>query len=124
MKSIRNRLTIWLLSGLGILWLAASAGIYVSVRHSLLKSIDAELAVDSRILRFAARGDDDADDQQRPGRLQDRTPDYDDSDGDAFFQLWQTDGTPSSKSASLGDLDLLFPGSAVRPEPVFSNQIL
>jgi hypothetical protein len=40
-RSIRRRLTLWLLGGLALLWLAAGAGVYLSVRQSLIKSIDA-----------------------------------------------------------------------------------
>ena len=45
MKSIRHRLTVWLLGGLAVLCIAAGAGIYVTVRDSLLKTLDAELTV-------------------------------------------------------------------------------
>jgi hypothetical protein len=76
MRSIRRGLTLSLLCGLAILWLVAGAGIYFSVHHSLIKSLDAELALHARLVRFAARGDEDppdnADNRAGARRLQDR----------------------------------------------------
>ena len=42
MKSIRRKLTVWLLGGLAMLWVVAGAGIYLAVRNGLVKSMDAE----------------------------------------------------------------------------------
>jgi len=137
MSSIRSRLTLWLLGGLAILCIAASVGIYLAIRQSLLKTLDAELAVDARIVRFAARSSSAKNDEAAqspptgnagngggPRRLQDRMPAYDDPDGDAFFQIWSSDGTPLEKSASLGTFTLLPPAQNIDTDPVFGNATL
>jgi len=125
MKSIRRRLTVWLLSGLAFLWVAAGAGIYYAAREGLLKSIDAELAVDARIVRFAARGEEsDGDEEmgsrQRGGRLQDRMPAYDQPESGAFFQMWNAEGAVLERSASLGGGNLAFPETA-GTDPAFET---
>lgn len=124
MNSIRRRLTIWLLSGLALLWLGAGGGIYFAVRQSLLKSLDAELAVDSRIARFAARGDDPEaeDESMRRGarQLRDRLPAYHQKDSNVFFQTWNGDGELQERSISLGEMNLDLP-SNLRNEPVFAT---
>lgn len=113
MKSIRGTLARWLLSGLLLLWVAASAGVYVAVRQSLIRSIDAQLAIDARIVRFAARGEADEGSRGRGGRLDDRMTDYQQPDGSAFYQIWNNEGEAQEKSESLGQRDL--------PEPSFAR---
>lgn len=124
MNSICNRLTIWLLCGFFLLWIAAGVGVYSAIHQSLLKSLDTELAVDARIVRFAAKGDGE---ELRPGgarRLEGRMPDYDKVDGDAFFHIWTRDGDTVEKSASLGPTDFPFPGDDTDNTPIFSTQRL
>lgn len=126
MRSIRRSLTIGLLAGLLLLWLGAGTGVYFSVERSLLKSIDAELAVDARAIRFAGRGETPpTDDDARVGaqRIRERTPEYHSEDGDAFYQIWDSRGEVIEKSISLGDLDLPFPGKT-SSEPLFSTSEL
>ena len=123
MNSIRTQLTTWILGGLAILWIGAGASIYFAVRSSLLKSLDAELAVDARIVRFAGRGSET--ESNRPGgRLVERLPSYDDTDGDAFFQFWDTRGTEAERSKSLGEASLTFPGPGVDSDAAFRTEIL
>lgn len=122
MRSIRSLLTTWLLGGLAALWIAAAAGIYFSLHHSLIKSLDAELALDSRIVRFAARGSDETTRKNSGARRrQERMPAYDEADGDAFFQVWDDEGNVLEKSPSLGDLNLAFPGGAAGKTPTFGT---
>ncbi len=120
MKSIRRRLMVWLLAGLAILWIAASAGVYHSVGHSLIKSLDAELAMDARIVRFAARGDDGG---PRGGRLQARMPAYHEPGSGDFFQMWNEGGTVIERSASLESMSLAFPTKR-DSEPHFETSTL
>jgi len=125
MKSIRRRLTLWLLSGLALLWLAAGAGIYVSVRQGLLKSLDAELAVDARLVRFTARGAD-ADEAAPRGRgqhLQDRLTAYHAADGGSFYQIWSSTGESIERSESLGNNELTLPRD-IGTSPVFATAVL
>ena len=125
MKSIRSRLNFWLLSGSILLWLAAGTVIYFAVRHSLLKSLDAELALDARLVRFAARGDEP---EIRTGGggggrgFQDRLPAYEVVGGYAVFQVWNFQGETVDKSASLGDDELVFPTSEIGKEPKFAER--
>lgn len=124
MHSIRRRITIRILLGLAVLWVAAGTGIFFTVRHSLLKSIDAQLAIDARLVRFAARPESG---EARSGggrRLQDRMPAYDAPDGNAFFQTWTLDGESAEKSVSLGSDAFPFPGSNTATDPRFSSHRL
>ena len=109
MTSIKRRLSLWLLGGLAVLWCAAGAGVYLSVRHSLHKSLDAALAVDARLARFTTRGDTTDDDNAPRGRgmrLQDRLADYHDPQGGSYFQTWNSNGETIERSSSLGDMQL------------------
>jgi two-component system sensor histidine kinase QseC len=126
-RSIRRRLTLWLLGGLALLWLAAGAGVYLSVRQSLIKSIDAELAVDAQIVRFTARGeaapDESASPRRRGQNLAERLTDYHEPGGGAFYQVWNSDGEVVEVSSSLGEIPFSRPtyGGA---DPVFATQQL
>jgi signal transduction histidine kinase len=126
-KSIRRRLTLWLLGGLALLWLAAGAGVYLSVKQSLIKSIDAELAVDARIVRFTARGEAPADEPATPRRrgqnLAERLTDYHQPGGGAFYQVWNSDGEVVETSSSLGEISFARPAHG-GTDPVFATQKL
>ena len=125
MKSIRRGLTLSLLSGLAILWLVAGVGIYVAVHHGLIKSLDAELALHARLVRFAARGSEESQDNRAGARrLQDRIPEYDAEDGDAFYQIWDSKGESQGKSISMGKEKFPFPGETIDSTPVFETVIL
>ncbi|MEM7014690.1 MAG: ATP-binding protein [Verrucomicrobiota bacterium] len=81
-----------------------------------MKSLDAELAVDSRIVRFASRGDEpegDSESMRRGARqLRDRLPDYHSEDSGVYFQIWSGNGDSIERSGSLGEMELDFPASA------------
>jgi len=103
MRSIRRHLTLWLVGGLGILWVAAGAGVFFAVREGLQKSVDAQLALDARMVRFASKGNSDEDRRSRGARrLEGRMPGYDDPEGDSFYQQWTPSGSTIEKSNSLG----------------------
>lgn len=126
MKSIKQRLMLWLFAGLAVLWCAAGAVVYYSVRHSLYQSLDTALAVDARLARFTAFGDSDTDDgtvRGRGQRLQDRLVDYHDPEGRSFYQVWNSQGEVSERSESLGDAVL--PRTEISGgEPVFTSAVL
>jgi len=126
MKSIKQRLMLWLLAGLAVLWCATGAGIYFSVRHSLYQSLDTALALDARLARFTAFGDSHSEDGTARGRgqrLQDRLADYHDPQGRSFYQVWNGQGEVSERSESLGDV--MLPKSEMSGnDPVFSSSVL
>jgi len=119
MKSIRRALLVRLLVGLLLLLVAAGGGIYLAVRSGLIRTLDAELAIDAQLLRFTLRGDnggggggDEAPGSIRPGgsrRVQARLPAYDELGSGYLYQGWTSDGVPVERSASLGDALLPFP---------------
>jgi hypothetical protein len=126
MRSIKQRLMLWLLSGLAVLWCGTGAGIYFSVRHSLYQSIDTALALDARLARFTTLGDSDSDEGTARGRgqrLQDRLADYHDPQGRSFYQVWNSQGEVSERSESLGDATL--PKMDISGnDPAFSSTVL
>jgi signal transduction histidine kinase len=126
MRSIKQRLMLWLLAGLAVLWCGTGAGIYFSVRHSLYQSIDTALALDARLARFTTLGDSDSDDGTARGRgqrLQDRLADYHAPQGRSFYQVWNGQGEVSERSESLGDATL--PKLDISGnDPVFSSTVL
>ena len=112
MKSIRQRLLIWLLPGLGILWGAAGTAIYQSVRHGLEARLDGELRNLIGPARFIARA-------QSFGGVPDqfRGPDFaafEELNGGVYFQIWSREAEAVQKSKSLGDLE--FPPPAEFPQ--------
>ncbi len=124
MNSIRRRLTVWLLGGLALLWLGAGIGIYLAVQQSLLKSLDAELALDSRTVRFASFGESDEaapESLRAPARgARDRLPPYHEEGSNVFFQIWTSSGEEVERSGSLGAMSLPFPDNA-RSQPTFAS---
>ena len=54
MTSIRQRLFIWLLIGLSILWAIAGIGVYLAVKQTELAKLDSELSRMEGSLRFIA----------------------------------------------------------------------
>lgn len=115
MNSIRRQLTIQLLSGFALLWIGAGTAVYLSVRSGLIKSVDAKMAEDSRIMRFVNRDSDDSIGGPRGrGRsgsrgLSARHPAFYDTNGGSFYQIWTGLGESVRRSPSLGTNDLPFP---------------
>lgn len=126
MKSIRRNLTIWLLGGLSLILVAAGAGIYVAVRTSLIKAVDAEMAVDMQLLRNLGKAESEPSFAGKgfpkgigkgPGKgpsrrvpadrkFLNKIPAYDDLESGSFYQSWDGDGKLDEKSASLGERNL------------------
>lgn len=102
MKSIRNRITAWLLVGLTLLWIAGGSAIYLASRSASLAAIDAENQGFARQVRSLSRGDGG------PARwLRDEesisTPLV--ADG-LFYQVWTLDGEVLLRSKNLGARNL------------------
>ncbi|MEM0897955.1 MAG: histidine kinase dimerization/phospho-acceptor domain-containing protein, partial [Verrucomicrobiota bacterium] len=139
MKSIRRNLTIWLLGGLSLILLAAGAGIYFAVQTSLIKAVDAEMAVDVQVLRTLGKPENEPvfggkgfpkGNGKGPGkglarrppsdrRFLNKIPAYEDSESGAFYQSWSGDGELDEKSASLGERNLPYI-ERTSPDPVFA----
>ncbi|MDF1660012.1 MAG: ATP-binding protein [Verrucomicrobiales bacterium] len=122
MTSIQRRLSLWFLGSLALLWILAATGVYLAVRNSLITSIDAELAVDARGVRFAVKGNDTGE-RNIPGnrRLRSILPAFDDPEGNKYYQLWDDDGTISARSPSLGDREFDFPGRMATTAATFHS---
>ena len=56
MKSIRRRITTWLLAGLTALWIAGGTAIYLSSRSAMIAGIDTRNQGLSRQVRALSRG--------------------------------------------------------------------
>ena len=114
MNSIRLKLLLWLLPGLGILWGTAGTAIYLTVESSLQSQLDAELQALSHGARFFARPSNvgPPNGGPSPDRFRESaTAGFHDPTGDIYFQLWHRNGTVLSKSKSLGKGDLVVPKS-------------
>jgi len=130
MNSIRNRLLLWLLCGLGALLVAGGAGVYFSSKESLLGEIEAELRAASRDARIMARGGGASapgpsfGSGYRPpgmasGRPEEamnfRWPEFDRAESGFYYQVWSREGRSIVRSPSLGKLKL------PRPEGIDSK---
>ena len=69
MTSIRQRLFIWLLIGLSILWAIAGIGVYLAVKQTELAKLDSELSRMEGSLRFIAMMSQRTRGPVRPDRL-------------------------------------------------------
>ena len=102
MKSIRKRITAWLLVGLALLWIAGGTAIYLASRSAILSGIDTENQGFSRQVRALSRGDGGParwlrDEESISAPLV--------SDG-LFYQVWNLDGEVLLRSENLGERDL------------------
>ena len=107
MMSIRRRLLLWLLAGLGLVWLLASVSVFVTVRNNLEGKFDAELREMASEVRYLMPGS---------RYLQEASPaaywfDFFKPDSGLYFQVWDEYLLFSDISPSLGDLELPLPGS-------------
>lgn len=109
MKSIRRSLTVWLSGGLALLWIGSGAGIFHAVRGGLIKAVDAKLTADASAVRFVLRGEGDG--GSGGGRFKQRMALFQEEGSGAYYQIWDEAGATQQRSASLGDLNLSFPGS-------------
>jgi len=104
MKSIRRRITIWLLVGLTALWIVGGTAIYLSSRSAMMAGIDTENQGVSRQVRVLSTGTDGG----GPGRWQheDDVPSADMLPRGLFYQVWDLDGQVLLRSDNLGDRNL------------------
>ncbi|MEM7697688.1 MAG: ATP-binding protein [Verrucomicrobiota bacterium] len=131
MKSIQGRLSIWFLGSFALLWALAATGVYLAVQRSLIASLEAELAVDARGVRFAAKGFDaglgnDPGAPAIPGnrRLRSILPEFDSAEGGKYYQIWDETGEIVSRSPSLGSRLFDHPGPKAKTSATFHNLTL
>lgn len=120
MNSIRHRLKLPLLLGLGGLILTGAAILYPAVRHIVVGEFDYALLAKIRTLTSLPGMD-------RQGLSLNFTerdlPEFQVGPEAEYFEIWLADGSVLARSASLGQGDLSAPrGPAVRPQ--FWNLVL
>jgi two-component system sensor histidine kinase QseC len=113
MKSIRGRLTVWLLAGMGLLLAAGGFLLDRVIGSRLLRELDAQLIQEARSLISST--------EQQDGRvsleLADGVlPEFEPGGEPDYFQIWSGQGSPLARSRSLGARSLPRPGTpAVEP---------
>jgi signal transduction histidine kinase len=126
MRSIRRRLLIWLLPGLGLLWCGAGTAIYYSVKNGLETKLDGELRALINPVRFLLwkhySGDEN---MQLPGSLRalnvvDR---FERAGSGIYFQSWERQNKRVHKSKSLQQIDLK-PWAKFKEQGQFRNLTL
>jgi signal transduction histidine kinase len=106
--SIRGRLLVSLLAGLGLLAVAGSAFLYWCVGAALSRQFDAALLSQARAIGNLLR-------QERDGKIEfdfsaESMPEFAAREhSHCFFELWDNDGTVLERSPSLGNRDLPLP---------------
>jgi signal transduction histidine kinase len=129
MISIRQRLTRRLLLAIGLPIVGGGVVVGLLLRNELVEQFDSALLARALGVAAAIRPDGDhvridsaprfmrafeASDDESSERGEHRGPgagderDEDESEGDAFYQVWRVDGTALLRSASLGSRDLPF----------------
>lgn len=111
MKSIRNRIVIWLVPGFLLLWLLGGVTVYMMFRASELRRIDGNLEEAARSVRLlmVAEVADDEPKGRGPRRNRVRMPEFDDPESGYYYQIHASDGTIIEKSPSLGARELHLP---------------
>src|SRR5689334_11562714 len=101
MKSIRGRLTVWLLAGMGLLLAAGGLLLDRVISARLLRELDVQLIQDARVSLELADG---------------VLPEFEPGGEPDYFQIWNGQGSPLARSRSLGHLSLPRPDTpAVEP---------
>jgi two-component system heavy metal sensor histidine kinase CusS len=103
MRSLRGRLTLWLLAGAGLLLAAGGLLLDRVISARLLRELDAALIEQAKSLQASTEQQDGAIALEfaagvMPEFSSGRAPDY--------FELWRADGTVLARSPSLGARDL------------------
>ena len=136
MTSIRQRLFIWLLIGLSILWAIAGIGVYLAVKQTELAKLDSELSRMEGSLRFIAMMSQRTRGPVRPDHLITRpardnfqseenrenrenrennitriSQNWNDFIGDnpPHYMIWSEQGNIIKKSEAINDKHFLFP---------------
>ncbi len=100
MKSIRRQLTFSLVLGFVLLLGFGSLAVYFLTRAELVRAFDAGLQAKAlALIALTSR------DQGSLG-IEDLPPDFQNSAGTEFFQLWRSDGSIAQRSRSLGNAKL------------------
>ncbi|MCB1129837.1 MAG: hypothetical protein KDN05_01835 [Verrucomicrobiae bacterium] len=102
MKSIRGRLTGWFLGSLGVLWLAAGAGVFFSYRAGLVAGMEAELQTMCRQVRSAGSMGGGGRGPGRGGPRATLEADAMEALGpDVWWQVWRPNGDEIGRSENL-----------------------
>jgi len=104
-NSIRNKLLLWLLPGLGLLWGAAGTAIYYSVRNGLESQLDLELRELVNAARYKVRPRPFGGPQPEPGRGPVHHADFDNPHSGQYFQIWVNQTNFVHKSKSLAGME-------------------
>lgn len=104
MRSIRRRISIWMLPGLAAVWGLGGFAVYQTYRSALFSSIDSENMSAARLIRQEQRS------RGRGAGRANRDPDS--SVDDLYYQVWNPDGQTLAKSDNLGETELPLPDAA------------
>ena len=113
-SSLRYRLLIGASLSSAIVLGLLGLGVYIAMRHALMKEFDSALLAEARLLTGMIEQKDeklsfDFDPQQMP--------DYAKKKSGRFFQIWRDDDTVLARSPSLGD-----PGRSQRSRRICRRQ--
>lgn len=103
MRSIRNRITIWLLVGLALLWVAGGTVIYLSSHAAMLASIDKENQGWTRQVRSQSRGSGGGRSQWHQDGAADQPAII---PAEVYYQVRTLEGETLLRSENLGERDL------------------
>jgi len=107
MRAIRRDLILTILAALFVLYGGAAVLFYLSVERSLVGEMDGHLAREARNLAEMCQVESEAGGRQIEIEFEDLAlPEYEASQGGAYYQLWASDGTVLARSASLGAAQL------------------
>jgi len=120
-KSIRARLLLWLLPGLGLVLGIAGVGLYLAVEHGLESRLDADLRHLAGPARFLLRAQMVG--IQGQGIRESEIAAFDDRQGEVFFTAWRENGDTLLRSRSLGQRELTRP-SQFMPQGEFRDEDL
>lgn len=115
MKSIRRRISAWMLPGLAMVWIIGGIGVYRTYRSAIFSAIDSENMAFTRLIRANQRSQERGGGPGR-GRANRERPASSDLPAEGiFYQVWNLDGETLAKSDNLGEADLPRPETAVDP---------
>ncbi|HKH48741.1 MAG TPA: ATP-binding protein [Thermoanaerobaculia bacterium] len=103
MRSLRGRLTVWLLAGAGLLLLLGALALARLTAVRLQREFDEALVTKARSLATLT--------EQEEGRVwlelaDEIMPEFEKGPGPEYFQIWRADGGVVARSGSLGNRDL------------------
>jgi two-component system sensor histidine kinase QseC len=102
-RSLRGRLTFWLLAGTGLLLIAAGVFLDRTITSRLRRDFDSDLIAEARsVMAATERQDGRTMLELSPGLI----PEFETAKDPDYFQIWLADGRVLARSRSLGNRDL------------------